>query len=443
MIDFKGKKVLVLGAGKTGKSAALFCKNKGAIVALADEQSIGEIHEDIQKVVCVFSNLNPKDYDLIIQSPGISRQHPFLLDADRAGILVIGEIQLASFFAKQPIIAITGTNGKTTITYSLGHLFKICKKTTELVGNVGFPFVDVVENDVEQFVLEVSSYQLEIISDFKPHIAIMSNLTPDHLERHKTMDNYFAIKKHIYINMDNNDFLIVNGDDSYMSTIKNQSHAFTVYEFSTKAKVQGIYLEGETIYLNVDGKPRAVFSRDDLKIIGNHNVENIMAAYLAAYLSGCDSSCLKEGIKTFEGVPHRLEYITTINGIRYYNDSKSTNPEATITALQAFSGEQVYIILGGSSKEVSYESLGTSVKLSNAIPIVQGATKVEIKEALIKANVKNILEADTVKDALLLATKLGKEGDVVLLSPACASFDQYANFEKRGDRFKEYVYDLK
>ena len=220
MIDFKGKKVLVLGAGKTGKSAALFLQNKAALVALADEQAIGEVDKSIKVLVSNFNSLNCKDYDLIIQSPGISRQHPFLLEADKAGILVIGEIQLASFFVKQPIIAITGTNGKTTITYCLGHLFKTCERNAELVGNVGFPFVDVVENNVDQFVLEVSSYQLETISDFKPHVAIMTNLTPDHLERHETMGNYFSIKKHIFMNMNAEDYLIVNGDDPYMSTIK-------------------------------------------------------------------------------------------------------------------------------------------------------------------------------------------------------------------------------
>ena len=443
MIEFKEKKVLVLGAGKSGKSAALFCKNKGAIVTLADEQSIGEIDGHIEKKIGFFSHLACNDFDLIIQSPGISRQHPFLLKAEDEGIAIIGEIQLASFFAKKPIIAITGTNGKTTITCGLGHLFNTCKKSTELVGNVGFPFVDVVENNVENFVLEVSSYQLETISEFKPHIAIITNLTPDHLERHKTIENYFNIKKHIYVNMNSNDYLIVNGDDPYMSTIKKENHDFTLYEFSPNKKVKGIYLNGDTVYLNIDNNPTPVFLRNDLKIIGKHNVENIMAAYLAAYLSGCNRSCLGEGVRTFEGVPHRLEYVATFNGIKYYNDSKSTNPEATITALQAFAGESLYIILGGSSKEVSYESLGNYLKNSNAIPIVQGETKDEVKEALNKTNVKNILEANSVKEALLLATELGKDGDIVLLSPACASFDQYANFEKRGDRFKEYVNGLK
>ena len=443
MIKFKEKKILVLGAGKTGKSAALFCKSKGAIVTLADERSIDEIDGNIEKKNGFFSHLVCTDFDLIIQSPGISRQHPFLLEADCKGIAIIGEIQLASFFAKKPIIAITGTNGKTTTTYGLGHLFNTCKKSVELVGNVGFPFIDVVENNVENFVVEVSSYQLEAISDFKPHIAIITNLTPDHLERHMTMENYFNIKKHIYMNMKSNDCLIINGDDDYISTIKKENHDFTLYEFSTNKKVKGIYLNGDIVYLNINNNPIKVFLRNDLRIIGKHNIENIMAAYLAAYLSGCNMNCLGEGVRTFKGVPHRLEYITTLNGIKYYNDSKSTNPESTIIALKAFDGERLYIILGGSFKEVSYESLGKYLKNSNIIPIVQGETKEEIKEALYKANIKNILEANSIKEALLLATKLAQAGDIILLSPACASFDQHANFEKRGDLFKEYVNELK
>lgn len=443
MIKLKGKKILVLGAGKTGKSAALFCKNKGAIVTLADEQAIGEINEYVEKKIGFFNHLACNDFELIIQSPGISRQHPFLLKADDEGITIIGEIQLASFFTKKPIIAITGTNGKTTVTYGLGHLFNTCNKSTELVGNVGFPFVDVVENNVENFVAEVSSYQLESVSDFKPHIAIITNLTPEHLERHRTMENYLNIKKHIYKNMNSNDYLIVNGDDKYISAIKKENYDFTLYEFSVNKKVNGIYLNDDTIYLNIDDNPKPVFLRNNLNIIGKHNIENIMAAYLAAYLSGCNTSCLNEGIKTFKGVPHRLEYVAKLNGIKYYNDSKATNPEATIAALKAFTGKNLYVILGGSYKNVSYELIGKYLKNSNIIPIVQGETKEEIKAALNKTNVKNILESNSIKEALRLVTKLAQAGDIVLLSPACASFDQYENFEKRGDQFKEYVNGLK
>lgn len=444
MIDFKGKHILILGAGKTGRSAALFCKNKGAIVTLSDEQPIVDFQStDIQTVIGAFECLSSSDYDLIVQSPGISRQHPFFIEADRNGVEVIGEIQLASFFASKPIIAITGTNGKTTVTYALGHLFETCEKQVALGGNVGFPFVDVVEDEVDGFVLEVSSYQLETISTFKPHIGILTNLTPDHLERHKTMDKYFSIKKNIYQNMTEDDYLIINGDDPHMRTIKDEKHPFTIYEFSLTKNVLGIYLEGETVYLNIDGNPQALFNKNQIKIIGNHNIENIMAAYLGAYLSQCSSSCLEKGVSTFEGVPHRLEYIKTIEGIRYYNDSKSTNPEATIKALYAFENKRLYIILGGSPKEVSYDALGEAVKLTGAIPIVQGETKHEIKSALVKAGVDTVLEANTVKEALMLGNRLGKDGDIVLLSPACASFDQFANFEKRGDQFKEYVNGLK
>lgn len=434
-MDMKDKKVLVLGTGKTGKSAASFLKEKGAVVSLADEKA-GKGIPGFSVAYGSFDDLRPEDYDFIVQSPGISRQHSFLSACDEKGIPVYGEIELASHFIEAPIVAITGTNGKTTTTCALGHLLTVCEKANSVVGNVGTPVISVADRALDAVVLEASSYQLETVVTFKPHIGIITNLTPDHLERHKTMENYLAIKGKLGENMEGSDYLILNHEDPYVASLNGVGKGKVLY-FSSTREVEGIYLSGEDIYLNVDGKKK-VFSLRDMKVIGTHNVENMMASFLAAYLLGCDEACLLEGVRSFKGVPHRLEFIRELDGIHYYNDSKSTNPEATLTALKAFSDKKVYVILGGSPKEVSYEILREPFKSSRYVPVLQGATRREIAEVL----EGEIYEVETLKEALLLSKELAGAGDVILLSPSCASFDQFENFEVRGDTFKEYVNEL-
>lgn len=434
-MNVEGQKVLILGTGKTGKSVASFLKKKGAVVILADEKE-GADAGDFPVIYGPFTLLTPTDYDLIIQSPGISRQHPFLMECDRMEVPVYGEVELSYHFIEAPVVAITGTNGKTTTTCALGHLLTTCHRLNAVVGNVGTPVIEVADVSVDAVVLEASSYQLETVVDFRPHIGIVTNLTPDHLERHKTMENYLRIKGKIGENMGEDDYLILNREDDYVASLNNVGKGRVLY-FSSEREVEGIYLEGDDIYLNVNGKEK-VFSLGDMKVIGRHNVENMMASFLAAYLLGCDKECLLEGVKSFAGVPHRLEFIRDLEGVSYYNDSKSTNPEATVTALNAFPDKNVYVILGGSPKEVSYEILREPFKKENYIPILQGATKDEIGEVLEGKK----YEVDTLKEALLLARSLAKSGEVILLSPSCASFDQFKNFEVRGDAFKEYVNEL-
>ena len=429
-MELKNKKILVLGKGKTGSSTAAFLEQRQAIVRIADERDDGP-----------FIKINPGDYDLIVQSPGISRQHPFLVRCDEEGVAVTNEIELAYLHTDKPIIGVTGTNGKTTIVNLLQHIMESCGRRSALVGNVGKPFIDQVLEPVDCFVLELSSYQLETVERFRPKVAIISNLTPDHLERHKTMEHYLAIKAGIYRNMDATDTVILNYDDEWLRSLA-PAKANVLY-FSRRQKVPGIYEEDGRIILSVGGETEKVLMEaSELKILGGHNVENAMAALLASLLLGLEEACVLEGARSFAGVEHRLEFIREKDGVAYYNDSKSTNPEAAIIAVKAFGDRRVQLILGGSEKQVSYLELAECIAGHNVLPVLQGETAAEIREALEQAGCRKHLMAKDLKEALDLAVEAAEPGSVVLLSPACASFDQFENFEHRGVVFKEYVREI-
>lgn len=427
-MELKDKKILVLGKGRTGTSTAAFLERMEAKPILADEREDGP-----------FTDLNPRDYDLVVQSPGISRQHPFLERCDEEGIPVTNEIELASLSAESPIIGVTGTNGKTTIVNLLQHILTGCGRNSALVGNVGTPFADLAGRGYDTYVLELSSYQLEAVDTFRPKIAIVSNLTPDHLERHKTMERYLAIKTRIYRNMGPEGTVILNADDEWLRSLAPKGPR--VLWFSRKRKVEGIYESRGRILLNL-GKERDLMASSELTILGGHNVENAMAVILAALVLGERETCILEGARNFPGVEHRLEFIREIGGVGYYNDSKSTNPDASITAIRAFSGRRTLLILGGSAKEVHYRELAETICNHDVLPVLQGATGDEILGILEEAGCREYLQGKDLKEALDLARQEARSGDVILLSPACASFDQFKNFEHRGETFKRYVWEI-
>ena len=348
------------------------------------------------------------------------------------------QTQQANLFTKKPIIGVTGTNGKTTIVYLIDFILRNCGIKSSLVGNVGNPFIEAINDDEdhETYVLELSSYQLETIEKFRPEIAIISNLTPDHLERHKTMKNYLKIKSNIYKNMTRNNKLILNFDDEYLKMLNVDT--VDTYYYSLKDEVRGIYLNNDKIVLNIS-EPIEILDAKELKIIGRHNIENAMASILAANLSGCSIECIVQGAKEFKGVEHRLEFVSEINGVSYYNDSKATNPEASIIGIKAFEGVNLYAILGGSEKEVSYLELGKAIVEYNVFAILQGSTKDEIGKVLEDLGYSRFVRLSNLLEAVNYAKNVTSAGDVVLLSPACASFDQFDNFEHRGEVFKEYV----
>lgn len=426
-MELRESRALVLGKGKTGTSTVSFLEGKGARVTWKDEVEDGP-----------FTLLHPLDYDLVVQSPGISRQHPFLLACDEAGVRITNEIELASRFATAPIIGVTGTNGKTTIVHLLQHLLAGCGLRSVLAGNVGHPFIGSLHERAEAYVVELSSYQLEGIDSFHPKIAVISNLTPDHLERHKTMERYLEIKERIYRNMDTTDTLILNWDDPRLRVVNPKGPR--CLWFSRKEPVLGIYCLEERIILNLPGlEKEELLPTGMLKLIGDHNIENVMVAALAAVLMGLGTSCIRRKILSFPGVEHRLEYVSDVKGIPYFNDSKSTNPDAAIIALRAFPHHRVNLILGGSPKEVSYAELAKEIVLCNAKPILQGVTRDEIAMELEKVGCVDYGMAKDLKEALEVAMVQAKRDEVVVLSPACASFDQFDNFEHRGEVFKKYV----
>lgn len=425
MMELKDKRILVLGKGRTGTAALRFLEGRCKMVSVKDEKEDGP-----------FSALDPRAYDLVVQSPGISRQHPFLLECDKAGIPVTNEIELAYLHTDAPIFGVTGTNGKTTISTLLHSILQSCGRNSGLAGNVGQPLLDILEEGWDSFVLELSSYQLEGVSHFRPRVAIISNLTPDHLERHKTMENYLRIKARIYENMGPEDSLILNDDDPWLRGLDAKGPR--IYYFSRTHKVSGIFLREGRIILNL-GKEEELLPADALEIPGGHNVENAMAAILAAILAGADPGCAAMAARKFPGVPHRLEFVRELEGVPYYNDSKATNPEASITALSAFPGKRILVILGGSQKKVSYKQLAAAIRDKGALAILQGSTAGEIREQLQQAGIKDFQETKTMTQAVDLCRGIARPGDVVLLSPACASFDQFADFEARGEAFKEYV----
>lgn len=424
-MNLKGKKILILGKGKTGTSTAEFLLKQKSLVVLVDEVDDGP-----------FLNINPLDFEMIIHSPGISRQHPFLLKCDELGVKVSNEIELAYNYVTKPIIGVTGTNGKTTIVNLINYILKTCNKKSSLVGNVGNPFITSVSDKIEVYVLELSSYQLETIDNFRPHIAIISNLTPDHLERHKTMENYLRIKTNIYRNMDKKDFLILNYDDENLKHL--DSRDIETYYYSLSSRVKGIYLKDEEIVLNIN-EPVNIMKINDLKIIGRHNIENAMASILAAYLFGSPIECIVKGAMNFKGVEHRLEFVNNINGVSYFNDSKATNPEASIIGIKSFAKKNVYVIIGGSEKEVNYLELCKTIVDYNVYAILQGNTRHEVAKILDELKYSRYIKLENLLEAVNFAKSSAKNGEVVLLSPACASFDQFDNFEHRGEVFKEYV----
>ncbi len=424
-MDYRGKRILVLGKGKTGKSIFDFLVKQFAKVELVDEADDGP-----------FININPTDYNLIVQSPGVSRQHPFLLKCDQLGVIVTNEIEIAFGFVEKPIIGVTGTNGKTTIVNLIDYILLKCGVISSLVGNVGNPFIESVLAKQDVFVVELSSYQLENINKFKPKIAIISNISPDHLERHKTMENYLKIKSNIFKNMNKNDYLILNYDDEKVRKLVSKD--IPTFFYSLQNKVRGIYLKNNKLILNID-KEQELLSIDELKVIGKHNIENTMAGILATVLFDCNLECVLLGVKDFTGVEHRLEFIREVDGVKYYNDSKATNPEAAIIGIKSFIGKNLFAILGGSKKEVSYYELGKTIVDNNVFAILQGDTKDEIGNVLEEFKYTRFIKLSSLKEALDYAITLAKKGDIVLLSPACASFDQFLNFEKRGEAFKKYV----
>jgi UDP-N-acetylmuramoylalanine--D-glutamate ligase len=443
--ELKGKRVLVVGLARTGIATALFCVTRGASVTATDVRSAAEFGDTAERLSRAGIRLELGGHseeilsgrDLLIPSPGVPPDAPILQAARAQGIRIWSEIELAYRFLKGRVIGITGSNGKTTTTSLIEHILRQSGFGTILAGNIGTPLISSIEaaNDQTIIVTELSSFQLELIESFRPHIALFLNLTPDHLDRHGSMDAYGAAKARIFENQTKADFAVLNADDPGTTPYSPpQPQAFW---FSRKKRVaQGAYLQGDEIVFRHDGQEEAILNRAEIPLVGAHNLENALAAVCAARLAGARPEDIAKAIRSFAGVEHRLEFVAEHKGVRYYNDSKATNVDATLKALDAFPG-RILIILGGKDKGSDYTVLQQPLRDKTILALLIGAAADKIERQIVGSVA--IERAGTIERAMEIASHAAQAGDVVLLAPACASFDQFQNYEHRGRVFKELV----
>ena len=447
-IELKNKRVLVVGLARTGLATALFCVARGATVTATDSRGEAEIGDGVAKVrdAGVKLELGGHDkntflqQDLIIPSPGVPADNPLLQAAHTNGVPIWSEIELAYRFRKGKLIGITGSNGKTTTTSLIEHILRTATFPTILAGNIGTPLISCVERMTHDTVtvVELSSYQLELINEFRTDISVFLNLTPDHLDRHHSLELYSKAKARIFENQGEEDFAILNADDPGTTPLAPARPQ--VYWFSRKQRAaQGAFLRGDDIVFRNEGKEEIVLKREEVGLPGAHNLENVLAAVAAARLAGANSKAIREGVQSFPGVEHRLEFVAEINGTRYYNDSKATNVDATLKALHSFPG-RILVILGGKDKDSDYTPLQTPLRERAILALLIGAAADKI-DSQITGSVA-IERAGTLDHAVEIASQAARAGDTVLLSPACASFDQFENYEHRGRVFKALVHEL-
>ncbi len=431
-------KALIIGSGLSGQSAYDYLIKNGFEVEYAKSEDInsGENLKNMEYQDRLFSGLS-----FIVTSPGISLDLPIIKLAMKKKIKIIGEFELGTYKIKSNIISVTGTNGKTTTVSLINFILKDYNQNIFLGGNIGVPvtsFCDKVKkNDV--VILECSSYQLETTKKFHSHISAILNITPDHLNRHKTMENYVKCKQKITKNQTDKDFLLINADDDFLMQNIPKTKA-KIYYFSTKNKVQGCYIKRGSIYFNDNLSEKRLVSLSGIKLLGEHNKSNILCACLAVYLQTGDEKLLKN-IKDFYGVEHRIEYVKTHEGIAFYNDSKATNIQSTLVATSSFK-QKINLILGGSDKGYSFDELFENLPKNVKNIAVCGDTKQKILDSAKKFKYKNIFVCDSLKSSVKLLYDKALPNEIILLSPACASFDFFKNYEERGCVFKKIVKEM-
>ena len=450
-MELNNKPVQVLGLGKSGMAAALFLRDLGARVTVSDARSVAALEKEIPALLDAgimveaggHGLLTFRRQDLIVVSPGVPYDTPELKQVRAFGMPIIGEVELAGRFLQGKVVAITGSNGKTTTTSLLGKIFADAGVPTLVGGNIGLPVVELIEQSTPETVsvLEVSSFQLETVEEFRPHIAVVLNITPDHLDRHGTFENYAAMKARITARQTAEDFLVLNGEDKETQMIAGKTKA-QVFWFSGRRPIkQGAFVHGESIlFIPREGaKAEPVMPLAEIPLRGAHNVENVLAAVCAARLGGIAAESIRASVASFKAVEHRLEFVTSVRGVEFYNDSKATNVDATKKALEAFAGG-VHLVLGGKDKDSNYTELSDLLRERCKVVYTIGSAAEKIERQL--AGVVKIVSAGTLTIAVAKAADDAVSGDVVLLAPACSSFDQFENYEHRGRTFKELVMQL-
>lgn len=455
-MDLRDKRVLVFGSGMSGIGAADLLSHTGADIVIYDGNAklskadiLGKLKDASRAEVLLGEELDEeeiKKLDLAVLSPGVPTDLPLVNEIRAHGVKIWGEVELAYRMSKsRRVLAITGTNGKTTSTALLGEIMKDYEESVFVVGNIGIPYtsvaLDMKENSVT--VAEISSFQLETIEKFHPIGSAITNITEDHLNRHHTMEEYIRVKECITQNQGRNDFCVLNYEDeilrSFGASLEKKTNV--VYFSSRRRLEKGIFLEGDTIIWKDEKGEIPVVRTGELKLLGLHNFENVMTAVALAYKAGVPMESIRRSVCAFAGVAHRIEYVTEKNGVAYYNDSKGTNPDAAIKGIQAMN-RPTLLIGGGYDKESSYEewihAFGGKVRWL----VLIGQTREKIEKAAHACGFENTILADNLEEAVKICAAKANPGDAVLLSPACASWGQFDNYEQRGDMFKEYVRNL-
>ncbi len=452
-MDIKHKKVLVFGTGISGIAATKLLQQVEADITIYDGNA-NLNKEDIAAKLPSNFNGNiilgelPEDFikelDLVVLSPGVPTDLEIVNKMRDSQIPIWGEIELAYYFSKGKIAAITGTNGKTTTTTLVGEIMKTYYNSVFVVGNIGVPYTDMVLNTTEDSitVAEMSSFQLETIHEFKPNISAILNITPDHLNRHHTMEKYIEAKVNITLNQDKNDVCVLNYEDSILREVSKKLKTNVFFFSSLHSLDNGIYLEEENIYYSIDKKRTFICNIHELNIFGRHSYENVMAAVAIGISLGVPIDCIRKAIINFVAVEHRIEFVTTKNGVKYYNDSKGTNPDASMKAIESMETPTLLIAGGydkGSEFDEWVEAFGDKIRYL----VLLGQTRDKIAATARRHGFDNIIMVESLLEAVEVCTEKANHGDSVLLSPACASWGMFQNYEERGRLFKEYVRNLK
>ncbi|WP_179583512.1 UDP-N-acetylmuramoyl-L-alanine--D-glutamate ligase [Tunturiibacter gelidoferens] len=450
-MDLKNKRVLVVGLGKSGLSAAMFLRGLGARVTVSDTRSAVALAQEIPALleagIMVESGghglLTFRRQDLIVVSPGVPMDTPEVKQVVAFGLTVIGELELASRYLQGQVVAITGSNGKTTTTTLVGKILSDAGLPTQVGGNIGLPVIDLVAKSTPETVnvLEVSSFQLETIEEFHPRIAVILNITPDHLDRHGSFEKYVAAKERIFERQGAGDALVLNGDDRVTQMCAARAKSEVFWFSGTKAVRRGAFVrDGVIVWVEKEGgTTEPVMPVSEVHLKGAHNIENVLAAVCVARLAKVSAESIRASVASFRAVEHRLEMVRKLNGVEFYNDSKATNVDATMKAVASFS-KGIHLILGGKDKDSDYGLMAELLKERVKAVYTIGSAAEKVEHQL--HGVVKMVAAGTLEIAVAEAAKAAMAGDVVLLSPACSSFDQFENYEHRGRVFRQLVNEL-
>jgi UDP-N-acetylmuramoylalanine--D-glutamate ligase len=445
MIEVAGKKVVVIGAGKSGISSVKLLLKKGANVILSEIKNSSKIQEfkklNVKIEVGKHSKEIIKSAEFIIVSPGVPLNIDVIKYAKKLGIPILSEIELGYQFFNGKIIGITGTKGKSTTVMLTYQILKSAGLPVALGGNIGIPLTSIVEKKgVNIIVAEISSFQLESIIEFRPYISAITNITLDHMDRYNNFQSYLEAKSKILVNQTNNDYSILNYENKFSYILANMTKAKRIF-FSSKRKIDnGVWLENNEIFTNIHNKIDSIINVEEIKIKGQHNIENAMIAIAISYLFNIKKEIIRKVLSSFKGLPHREEFVTKINGVTFINNSQGTNIDAVEKSLSTYDSP-IILIAGGRNKGGNFEKLKKIVKEKVKFIFAIGEAKDEIAKSL--GNVTRIIKSSSLEEAVYEAYKNSKEGDIVLLSPGCASFDMFKNYEERGEIFKKIVYELK